>query len=160
VVPVILAAMQQEHERAAGGWQAEWAAIPDLFCYTSGAVEGVRGAVAGLEIDAARMKVNLDMTGGLIMAEALTMALASKVGRPEAYRITQAACKQVARSGKNLRQVVMEDGEVRAVLSPGEVDNALDPVRYLGSTEAFIDRAIAAYSEMEKKHDRGNEPGT
>ncbi len=148
MVPVILSAMTQEHERAVGGWQAEWSAIPNLFCYTASAVEGVRGAVADLQIDPARMKANLDLTGGLIMAEALTMMLAPKVGRPEAYRITQAVCNQVAGSGKNLRQAALEDGEVRAILSPEEIDNALDPARYLGSTDAFIDRALAAYREV------------
>jgi 3-carboxy-cis,cis-muconate cycloisomerase len=147
VVPVMLSAMQQEHERAVGGWQAEWAAIPNLFCYTAGAVEGVRGAVAGLEIDPARMKANLDLTGGLIMAESLTMALAAKVGRLEAYRITQAVCNQLAGSGKNLRQAALEDGQVRPILSPVEIDNALDPARYLGSADAFIDRAIVAYQK-------------
>ena len=85
-VPVILSAMAQEHERAIGGWQAEWAAIPDLFRFTAGAVERVRGAVAGLQVDTARMKANLDLTGGLIMAESLTMALAPHIGRPEAQR--------------------------------------------------------------------------
>ncbi|HAH01145.1 MAG TPA: 3-carboxy-cis,cis-muconate cycloisomerase, partial [Ktedonobacter sp.] len=81
VVPVILSAMTQEHERAAGGWQAEWAAIPDLFRFTASAVERVRSALVDLQIDPVRMKANLDLTGGLIMAESLTMALASHVGR-------------------------------------------------------------------------------
>lgn len=153
VVPVILSAMTQEHERAAGGWQAEWAAIPNLFCYTASAVEGVRGAVAGLQVDPARMKANLDLTNGLIMAEALTMALAPKAGRPEAYRITQAVCNQVAGSGKSLRQAALEDREVRAVLSPEEIDSALDPAHYPGSTDAFIERALAAYHEVQSSRD-------
>jgi 3-carboxy-cis,cis-muconate cycloisomerase len=153
VVPVILSAMQQEHERAVGGWQAEWSAIPNLFCFTASAVEGVRGAVAGLEIEPARMKANLDLTGGLMMSEALTMALAPKVGRPEAYRITQAVCNHIAGSGKNLRQAALEDREVRTVLSPEEIENALDPSRYLGSAEAFIDRALAAYHEVQSSRD-------
>ena len=148
VVPVVLSAMQQEHERAVGGWQAEWAAIPNLFCYTASAVEGVRGAVTGLQVDSARMKANLDLTGGLIMAESLTMALAPKVGRPEAYRIVQTISNQVTGSGKTLRQVALEDGQVSAVLSPEEIDAALDPARYLGSADAFIDRALAAYQRV------------
>jgi 3-carboxy-cis,cis-muconate cycloisomerase len=95
------------------------------------------------------MKANLDLTGGLIMAESLTMALAAKVGRPEAYRITQAVCNQLAGSGKNLRQAALEDGQVRPILSPEEIDNALDPARYLGSENAFIDRALAAYRKTD-----------
>ncbi len=145
MVPVMLSTMQQEHERAVGGWQAEWAAIPTLFCYTASAVESVRGAVSGLEVDEARMKANLDASGGLIMSESLTTSLAHRVGRPEAYRIVQSTGKQIAGSGKTLREAALEDGEVRAVLSPEEIDNALDPARYLGSTDAFIDRALAAY---------------
>ena len=147
-VPVILSAMQQEHERAVGGWQAEWSAIPSLFCYTASAVEGVRGAVADLQVDPARMKANLDLTNGLIMSESLTMALAPKIGRPEAYRIVQTLSKQVAKSGKNLHQTTLEDEQVRAILSAEEIDNALDPAHYLGSTNAFIDRALAAYREI------------
>ena len=73
---MILSTMAQEHERAAGGWQAEWAAVPGLFRFTAGAVERVRSAVGDLRVDTARMKANLELSGGLIMAESLTMALA------------------------------------------------------------------------------------
>src|SRR5579859_2954194 len=166
VVPVILSAMPQEHERAVGGWQAEWAAIPNLFCYTASAVEHVRGAVSGLEVDEARMKANLDASSGLIMSESLTMTLARKVGRPEAFRIVQSIGKHISGLDKTLRQAALDDGDVRAVLSTEEIAVALDPAQYLGSSDAFIDRALAAYQKsltreevhqhMEKKHDRGN----
>jgi 3-carboxy-cis,cis-muconate cycloisomerase len=145
VVPVILSAMAQEHERAAGAWQAEWAAVPNLFCFTAGAVERVRDAVSGLQIDAARMHANLDLTGGLIMAEALTMALAPHLGRPEAQRIVRAACEQAARSGAPLRQIALAQPQVRAILAPEELDRALDPATYLGSADLFISRALEAY---------------
>src|SRR5579859_8027283 len=148
VVPVILSAMPQEHERAVGGWQAEWAAIPNLFCYTASAVEHVRGAVSGLEVDEARMKANLDASSGLIMSESLTMTLARKVGRPEAFRKIQSISKQVSGTGKTLRQVALEDGKVRTVLSPEEIDAALDPERYLGSSDVFIERALTAYARV------------
>ena len=147
IVPVILSTMQQEHERAVGGWQAEWAAIPDLFCYTAGAVEHVRAALSGLEVDEVRMKANLDAGGGLIMSESLSMTLARKIGRPEAFRIVQSIGKQISGSDRTLRQAAIGDEEVRAVLSPEEIDVALDPARYLGSADAFIDRALAAYQE-------------
>lgn len=149
VVPVILSAMTQEHERAAGGWQAEWAAIPDLFRFTASAVERIRSALVDLQIDPVRMRANLDLTGGLIMAESLTMALASHVGRPEAYHIVQAACNQVIEAGVDLRQAALADVQVRAILSPEEIDGALDPTRYLGSTDVFINRALEAYREIQ-----------
>lgn len=145
VVPVLLAAMAQEHERAVGGWQAEWSAIPDLFRFTAGAVERVRVAVGGLQVVPARMQANLNLTGGLMMAESLTMVLAPYLGRPEAQRIVQAICEQAIKAGVKLRQAVMEHAQVCAVLSSEEIDQALDPAQYLGSTDAFINRALEAY---------------
>jgi 3-carboxy-cis,cis-muconate cycloisomerase len=148
-VPVILSAMAQEHERAAGGWQEEWTAIPDLFRFTAGAVQRVRDALHGLQVDPTRMQANLDLTGGLIMSESLVMALAPHVGRPEAQRLVRAACDQAIRSGEDLRQAALADTQVRSLLSPEEIDHALDPGEYLGSTNAFIDRALEAYREAQ-----------
>ncbi|MEA2585265.1 MAG: 3-carboxy-cis,cis-muconate cycloisomerase, partial [Thermomicrobiales bacterium] len=88
-VPVILGAMAQEHERAAGGWQAEWEALPNLFRYTASTVSRVWEALEGIVVDPERMRANLELTGGTIMAEALTMALAAHFGRPEAFRLVQ-----------------------------------------------------------------------
>jgi 3-carboxy-cis,cis-muconate cycloisomerase len=144
-MPVLLCGMEQEHERAVGGWQAEWAAVPNLFRYSACAVEHVRDALSGLQIDPARMLANLGLTGGQVMAESLTVALAAHVGRPEAYRIVQAACNRVSGTGEDLLQVALADEEVRASLSPPQIERALDPGLYLGSADAFIDRALAAY---------------
>ncbi len=153
-VPVILSAMAQEHERAVGGWQAEWTAIPGLFRFTASAVERVRDAVGSLEVDPARMRANLELTGGLIMAESLAMALAPHLGRPEAQRIVKAICDRTTRSGVHLHQAAMEEEQVRAILSPEEIDRALDPRGYLGSTDAFIDRALASYREVQSSRGR------
>jgi 3-carboxy-cis,cis-muconate cycloisomerase len=147
-VPVILSAMEQEHERAAGGWQAEWMAIPNLFRFTASAVERVREAIAGLQVDPARMSTNLGLTGGLIMAESLALALAPHVGRPEAQRIVKALCDLAASSGVHLHQVSLEDEHVKTLRSPEEIDRALDPGKYLGSTDTFIDRALSSYHEV------------
>jgi 3-carboxy-cis,cis-muconate cycloisomerase len=158
-VPVILSAMAQEHERAVGGWQEEWAAIPDLFRFTAGAVQRVREALNGLQVDPARMRANLDLTGGLIMSESLAMALAPHVGRPEAQRLARAACDQAIRSGEGLRQAALADKHVRSLLSPEEIDRALDPGEYLGSTNAFIDRALEAYRGVRSSTTGGKKEG-
>ena len=148
-VPVILSAMMQEHERAVGGWQAEWTALPNLFRFTSGAVEGVRGALAGLQVDIARMRANLDMTGGLVMAEALTIALAQHIGRPEAYRLVQVASSCATQSGKDFHHVVLDDKQICTALSKEDIEKVFDPMLYLGSTDAFIDAALAAYAKAQ-----------
>jgi 3-carboxy-cis,cis-muconate cycloisomerase len=95
------------------------------------------------------MRANLDLTGGLIMAESLTMALAPHVGRPEAQRIVQAICDHAMKSGVDLRQAALADAQVSANLSLEEIDRALDPTRYMGSSDAFIDRALAVYHETQ-----------
>ncbi len=146
-VSVILSAMTQEHERAVGGWQAEWVALPNLFRYTSSAVEHVRGMISGLKVDPARMSANLELTQGLIMAESLTMALAPHVGRPEAQHIVKTLSDRAVKSGMYLRQVVLEEEPVLRILSLEEIDRALDPGAYLGSTNVFIDHALASYRE-------------
>ena len=148
VVPVILSAMSQEHERAVGGWQAEWAAIPALFRYTAKAVEGIGAAAGHLEVDTGRMRENLALTRGLIMAEALTMALARKAGRAEAYKLVQAAVKKVAAEGKDLAQVAREDEQIKGNLTLEEIERALNPGQYLGSADTFIDRALAAFNKV------------
>jgi 3-carboxy-cis,cis-muconate cycloisomerase len=147
-VSVILSAMTQEHERAVGGWQAEWLALPNLFRYTSGAVERVQGMISGLNVDSERMNSNVELTQGLIMAESLTMALAAHVGRPEAQRIVTTLCERAVRSGVQLRQVVLEEELVLRILALEEIDRALDPGAYLGSTNVFIERALASYREV------------
>jgi 3-carboxy-cis,cis-muconate cycloisomerase len=147
-VPIILGAMAQEHERAAGGWQAEWQALPDLARYAGGAAARVADAVAGLEVDAPRMRANLEQSGGLLMAESLTMALAPQLGRPEAHRLVQAACARAVARGQTLQQAVQEDAQVRAALNPEAIAAALDPAGYLGSSAGLIDRALAAYRAL------------
>jgi 3-carboxy-cis,cis-muconate cycloisomerase len=148
LVPVVLSGMVQEHERAAGGWQAEWAALPDLFRYTAGAVDRVGGALAGLEVDAERMEANLALTQGQVMAESLSMTLAERIGREDAHRAVHAASRRVVESRQSLGEIAMSDEAIRDVLSVDEIARALDPSAYLGSIDAFIDRALEAYQSL------------
>jgi 3-carboxy-cis,cis-muconate cycloisomerase len=145
IAPVLLSGMAQEHERGAGAWQAEWAAIPELFGYTAGAVSRVRQALGGLEVDVPRMRANLDAAGGTSMSEALASALAVHLGRAEAHAVVRAVSARVAREGGTLRKAALADAQVSAVLSPEQVASATEPANYLGSADTFIDRALAAY---------------
>jgi 3-carboxy-cis,cis-muconate cycloisomerase len=144
LVPVVLSAMTQEHERAAGAWQAEWSAVPDLFRWTAGAISHVCAALDGAEVFADRMRQNLDQSQGLSLAESLAMALARKVGKEEAHKRVQALTREVARTGKHLREVAVD----AAVLSPEQIERALAPENYLGSTDVFIERALRAFLEL------------
>jgi 3-carboxy-cis,cis-muconate cycloisomerase len=148
VVPVLLSAMANEHERAAGGWQTEWVAIPQLFCFTAGAVARVHAALRGLRVNAERMMANLECDGGLLMAESLSMALAQKLGRPEAQRLVKEACERAMAQGVSLGQAAQDDTAIRASLSVDEIGNALAPANYLGSANALIDRALESYRKV------------
>src|ERR1019366_1817487 len=113
----IFAAQVQDHERGAGPWHAEWPTLPMLQLVTSGALAAMVDIAEGLEVDVARMRVNLDASHGLIMAEAGTMALAEKIGKREAHQLVEAASKKAVADKKHLRDVLTRDTKVAAHLS-------------------------------------------
>jgi len=147
-VPVVLSAMAQEHERGAGGWQTEWTVIPDAFRHTMRAAVHLRCALVALDVHADRMRVNLEAASGAVMAESLSTALAAHVGRPEAMRLTANVVEQAFRARMTLREAVSRDTRVSALLQGWELDRALDPAAYLGSTNAHIDRALRSWREV------------
>src|SRR2546430_13487625 len=113
----IFAAQVQDHERSAGPLHAEWPTLPMLMLVTSGAVASIVDIAEGLEVDVARMRANLDATHGLIMAEAVTMALAEKIGKADAHHLIEAASKKAAAGKKHLRDVLTADAKVTAHLN-------------------------------------------
>ncbi|HET9493693.1 MAG TPA: 3-carboxy-cis,cis-muconate cycloisomerase [Chloroflexia bacterium] len=149
-VQVILSAMQQEHERAAGGWQAEWQAVPDLFRHTASSVAHTLNSVQGLQVHPERMRANLEQEGGLLMSEALAVALPPKLGRSKAQEVAGEVGRRALEQGQTLAQAAAADGRVTGALSPAEIKKALDPAAYLGSTSLFIDRALAAYRALQE----------
>ncbi|PWT78170.1 MAG: 3-carboxy-cis,cis-muconate cycloisomerase [Chloroflexi bacterium] len=149
VAPVLLGAMLQEHERAAGGWQAESGALPDLFCHAMGSVAHVEEALRELRVDTQRMRAHVSSSHGLIMAESLTLALATTVGRPEAARLVQEAAQRAQESGVDLAEAARSDQRITAILPMAALVQALDPTAYLGSTGIYIDQALAAYHQLQ-----------
>src|SRR6266481_638224 len=140
----IFAAQVQDHERSAGPWHAEWPTLPTLLLVTSGALASIVDIAEGLEVDAARMRANLDTTGGLIMAEAVTMALAEKIGKREAHHWIEAASKKtVAEKKKGLRDVLTGDARVTAHLSAEKIATLFEPMAYQGVSQVLIDRLLA-----------------
>ena len=143
----IFAAQVQDHERSAGPWQAEWPTLPMLLLVTSGALAATVDIAEGLEVDAARMHVNLDARGGLIMAEAVTMALAEKIGKSEAHHLVEAASKKAVMEKKRLRDVLMKDPDVTAHLSADKLAKLFEPMAYQGVSQTLIDRLLASLDE-------------
>ena len=140
----ILAAQVQDHERSAGPWHAEWPTLPTLLLVTSGALAAIVDIAEGLEVDAARMRANLDATGGLIMAEAVTMALAKKIGKSDAHHLIEAASKKAVADKKHLREVLISDPQIVAQLSADKITELFEPMAYQGASQALIDRLLAS----------------
>src|ERR1700710_2025910 len=143
----IFAAQVQDHERSAGPWHAEWPVLPMLLLVTSGALVAIVDIAEGLEVDAARMRVNLDATAGLIMAEAVTFALAEKIGKSEAHHLVEAASKKAVAQKKHLRDVLAKDPKVGAHLSADHIAKLFEPMAYQGASQALIDRLLASIDE-------------
>ena len=140
----LLASMVQEHERGLGGWHAEWVALPELVVLTAGALGQMADTMANLEVDADRMKANLEVTQGLMMAEAVTLALGPTLGRLAAHERVEAACCRAVSEGRHLRNVLAEDPVVTAELAPPDLDRLFDPRNYIGAAVALVDRVLAA----------------
>jgi 3-carboxy-cis,cis-muconate cycloisomerase len=143
----IFAAQVQDHERSAGPWHAEWPTLPMLQLVTSGALAAIVDIAEGLEVDELRMRANLDATHGLIMAEAVTMALAEKIGKSEAHHLVEAASKKAVADKKDLRQVLTQDPKVAAHLGADKIAKLFEPMAYQGVSQALIDRLLASLDE-------------
>jgi 3-carboxy-cis,cis-muconate cycloisomerase len=143
----IFAAQVQDHERSAGPWHAEWPTLPTLQLVTSGALAAIVDIAEGLEVDAARMQLNLDATHGLIMAEAVTLALAENIGKSDAHHLVEAASKKAVAGKQHLRDVLASDPKVAAHLSADKLAKLFDPMAYQGVSQALIDRLLKSLDE-------------
>ena len=140
----ILNAQFQEHERAVGGWQAEWATFPALALVVSGTLRAVVDIAEGLTVDVERMKANLEASSGLVMAEHVSFALAEKLGRAEAHALVAELVHQAAKDKRAFKDVVAESEKIKAHLNASELARLFMPNHYQGSAQTFIDRLVAS----------------
>jgi 3-carboxy-cis,cis-muconate cycloisomerase len=135
---VLQGVLEQEHERAAGAWHAEWVALCGALAFAGGAAAAAAESLGGLTVDAARMRANLDAGGGVVLAERVAAALAERLGRGPAHELVAAAARAPDFRGALL-------AEPRSPLGADELDALLDPLGYLGSAGPLVDRALARY---------------
>ena len=145
LVATMLAAMIQEHERGAGGWQAEWDTMLELLRLAGSAAAIARELLAGLEVHADKMRGDMDLTGGLVMSESVAAALSRSLGRSEARELVEKAARRSVDDRRAFRDILLELPEVANGLGPERLDAALDPAGYLGVTAQLIDRALGAH---------------
>lgn len=142
----VLSAMVQEHERAAGAWQAEWETLTELLRLTGSAAASLVQLLDALQVEPEAMRANLERTGDLLMSESVAVALSGSIGRPAAQKLVEQAAARAVSEHRPLRDVLIELPEVSNGLGAERLDAALDPERYLGVTGALIDRALAAHA--------------
>jgi 3-carboxy-cis,cis-muconate cycloisomerase len=141
--------MVNEHERALGGWQAEWDCLPEIACLCGAALTQIRQVLEGLHVDTERMRANIDQTRGLVMAEAVSLALAAHIGRAAAHECIEAACHAAQQSGQTLHRILSTEPLVLQAMSLEELEAKFDPLSYTGSANLLIDRVLVAHRASE-----------
>ena len=141
---LMLDAMVQDFERATGPWHAEWMAIPESFVLTAGSLHQARFALGGLIVDEKKMAENLDISRGLIVAEAVMMGLAPDLGRQEAHDVVYDACRVANEKGMTLADALSADPRVSACIDRATIDRLTSPRNYLGLAPEMVDRVLAS----------------
>jgi len=141
---LMLDAMVQDFERATGPWHAEWMAIPESFVLTAGSLHQAKFALGGLIVDEKKMADNLDISRGLIVAEAVMMGLAPDLGRQEAHDVVYDACRVANDRGMTLADALSADSRVSARIDRATIERLTSPKNYLGLAPEMVDRVLAA----------------
>ena len=140
----LMDAMVADHERSTGPWQIEWIVLPEAFCLLAGALRQSRVVLEGLEVDAQRMRHNLDITNGAVMSEAVMMGLGRHIGREVAHDLVYDICRESVKSGRHLLDLLCEHPEVNQHLDRAQLARLCDPANYLGQSGHMVDRVLAA----------------
>jgi 3-carboxy-cis,cis-muconate cycloisomerase len=141
---LMLDAMVQDLERATGPWHAEWMAIPESFVLTAGALHQAKFALGGLIVDEKKMVENLDISRGLIVAEAVMMGLAPQMGRQQAHDVVYDACRLANEKGMTLADALSADPQVSARIDRATIERLTSPKNYLGLAPEMVDRVLAS----------------
>lgn len=139
----LMDAMIADHERSTGPWEIEWIALPEAFCLLAGALKQTSFVVAGLEVDAAKMRSNIDITNGLVMSEAVMMGLGPYIGREYAHDLVYDLCREAIKTQLPLLELLVENPEINVHLDRAALSKLLDPANYLGQAGAMVDKVLA-----------------
>jgi 3-carboxy-cis,cis-muconate cycloisomerase len=140
----LMDAMVADHERSTGPWEIEWIVLPESFCLMAGALKQSRSVLEGLEVDAVRMRENIDMTHGLVMSEAVMMGLGPYIGREYAHDLVYDICREAVKGKRHLLDLLAEHPEINKHLDRAALARMCDPANYLGQSGAMVDRVLAS----------------
>src|SRR6201991_1145788 len=139
----LMEAAVADHERSTGPWEIEWIALPEIFLLASGCLRQTRDLLRGLEVDAARMRANLDLTGGAIVSEQVMMGLGPHLGRQRAHDLVYDICREAATPAKPLGDLLAANAEISAHVKRAALEKMCDPANSLGLAGEMVDRVLA-----------------
>lgn len=148
LVSTMFAAMLQDQERGLGSWHAEWETLPEIVRLSGGALHHLSEMLPALEVNPERMRRNLEATHGLIFAEAVSSALAGRMGKMPAHMLVEAACQKAREQNRRLLDVLREEPGLHGHLAPADLTSLFDVRNYLGSAAAFVQRVLAETREF------------
>lgn len=151
LMATMYASQNQQHERALGGWQAEWEVLPQLITLAGGVMQTSLELLNGMQVNTVKMRANLDITHGLIMAESVTLALAEFMGKQPAHHLVEQLCHRALDENQPLAALLAENPQVTPYLSLTQIEHLLDPQHALGSNDAFIRQVLARAAQQTRR---------
>lgn len=148
LMATLYASQTQQHERALGGWQAEWEVLPELLMLAGGVLTQSEYLIRGMQVDSHKMRADLEITHGLIMAEAVTLALADSLGKQDAHHLVETLCHQALDRQLPLLELLESEPRVSARFTSAELRALLDPSRATGSATHFVRQVLTRYKEQ------------
>ena len=148
-VAALMDAMVADHERSTGPWEIEWVSLPEIFCLMSGALKQTRFVLAGLEVDTARMRANIDLTNGLVMSEAVMMGLGPYIGREYAHDLVYDICREAIKLKRPLLDLLAEHPEIGKHVTRAQLAEFCDPMNNLGQAGVMVDRVLASLKQAQ-----------
>jgi 3-carboxy-cis,cis-muconate cycloisomerase len=154
LVATFLSGMAQEHERGTGGWQAEWSTVAALIQSTGLAIASMTEVAEGLSVNAAKMRENIEATGGTIFAEKAMMVIGRKLGRDAAHSLLEDATRKSIAENRRFSEVLADMPEIAAYLDAETLRNLEDPEKYLGVANEFRKRLLSSLKPRDSKRER------
>ena len=140
----LMDAMVADHERSTGPWEIEWVSMPEIFCLMAGALKQAKFILAGLEVDAKRMRANIDLTNGLVMSEAVMMGLGPYIGREYAHDLVYDLCRESLAKNLPLIEVLAAHPEINRHVTRAQLESFCDPANNLGQAGHMVDRVLGS----------------
>lgn len=134
--------MLAEDERSAGGWQSEWQPLRESLRLAGGAAHTAVELVEGLRVFPAKLAENLDLGGGTIVAERLTVALAPVLGKSAAKELLGDLAARAADGEGTFGDLLRAEPRLKEAFGD-TLDDLLDPAHYLGAAGEIVDRVLA-----------------